>query len=146
MVRHVSEHNDTAARWVHDRRDELSAWTRTIWNFAEPAWREYRSAAYYVELLRMEGFEVEAGSGGDADGVRAPTLADGEPVLGDDRRVRRRARDTRRRRCRTASPRPGFHRLGGGPYRPALGARHRRARRRAWARRQRWSGTASRVR
>ena len=53
-----------AARWVDDHRDELSAWTRTIWELAEPAWREYRSARWYVERLREEGFEVEAGSAG----------------------------------------------------------------------------------
>jgi aminobenzoyl-glutamate utilization protein B len=53
-----------AGRWVDEHRDALSAWTRTIWEFAEPAWREYRSAAWYVERLREEGFEVEAGSGG----------------------------------------------------------------------------------
>ncbi len=43
---------------------ELSEWTRTIWDFAEPAWREYRSAAWYVDRLRAEGFEVEEGSAG----------------------------------------------------------------------------------
>lgn len=35
-----------------------------IWSYAEPAWREYRSAAAYVAVLREEGFEVEEGSGG----------------------------------------------------------------------------------
>jgi aminobenzoyl-glutamate utilization protein B len=35
-----------------------------IWHYAEPALREYRSAAWYVERLRAEGFAVEAGSGG----------------------------------------------------------------------------------
>ena len=42
----------------------LSEWHRTIWDFAEPAWREYRSAAWFVDQLRREGFDVEAGSGG----------------------------------------------------------------------------------
>jgi aminobenzoyl-glutamate utilization protein B len=42
----------------------LSDWHRTIWEFAEPAWREYRSAAWFVERLEQAGFEVEAGSGG----------------------------------------------------------------------------------
>ena len=35
-----------------------------IWHFAEPAFREYKSSAWYVEKLRAEGFSVEAGSGG----------------------------------------------------------------------------------
>ncbi|GAA4864245.1 zinc-binding metallopeptidase family protein [Saccharopolyspora rosea] len=43
---------------------ELLDWHSTIWNLAEPAWREYESADWYVRRLRAEGFEVEAGSGG----------------------------------------------------------------------------------
>ena len=43
---------------------DLSAWTATIFDFGETAWREYRSAAWYVDLLRANGFSVEAGSGG----------------------------------------------------------------------------------
>ena len=50
--------------WIDDHRTVLSAWHRTIWEFAEPAWREYRSAAWFVERLRSEGFEVESGSAG----------------------------------------------------------------------------------
>ncbi|NIM00338.1 MAG: amidohydrolase, partial [Acidobacteria bacterium] len=45
-------------------RKDLSAWHDQIWDYHEPAWREYRSAAWYVERLRREGFEVEEGSGG----------------------------------------------------------------------------------
>jgi aminobenzoyl-glutamate utilization protein B len=54
----------TAHAWIDQHRGELSDWTRTIWDLAEPAWREYRSAAWYVERLQQEGFTVEAGSGG----------------------------------------------------------------------------------
>jgi aminobenzoyl-glutamate utilization protein B len=54
----------TAFGWVDGHRAELSRWTATIWDFGETAWREYRSARWYVERLREEGFEVEAGSGG----------------------------------------------------------------------------------
>ncbi len=50
--------------WVESRAKELSDWHQTIWHFAEPAFREYKSSAWYVEKLRGEGFEVEAGSGG----------------------------------------------------------------------------------
>lgn len=42
----------------------LSEAASTIFDFGETSWREYRSAAWYVDLLRREGFEVEAGSGG----------------------------------------------------------------------------------
>jgi aminobenzoyl-glutamate utilization protein B len=44
-------------------RPQLSDFHREIWSYAEPAWREYRSAAAYVALLRDEGFDVEEGSG-----------------------------------------------------------------------------------
>ncbi|TDD55659.1 zinc-binding metallopeptidase family protein [Saccharopolyspora elongata] len=54
----------TAWDWVDRNRSRLSEWHGRIWELAEPAWREYRSAAWYVDLLRSEGFEVEEGSGG----------------------------------------------------------------------------------
>ena len=53
-----------ALDWVHEHRGQLSTWHRTIWDFAEPAWREYRSAAWFVARLREAGFAVEAGSAG----------------------------------------------------------------------------------
>ena len=40
------------------RARDLSDWTATIFAFGETAWREYRSAAWYVERLRAEGFEA----------------------------------------------------------------------------------------
>jgi aminobenzoyl-glutamate utilization protein B len=54
----------TAIQWVDDRADDLSNWHQTLWHFGETAWREYKSAAWYVERLRAEGFEVEEASGG----------------------------------------------------------------------------------
>ena len=54
----------SAIDWVESQRTTLSDWHATVWDFHEPAWREYRSAAWYVALLREQGFEVEAGSGG----------------------------------------------------------------------------------
>ena len=60
----VAHAKDTARSWIEDHRDEMLDWHRTIWELAEPAWREYRSAAWYVEKLRAEGFTVEEGSGG----------------------------------------------------------------------------------
>jgi aminobenzoyl-glutamate utilization protein B len=49
---------------VDRMRADLSAWTKTIFDFGETAWREYRSAAWYVDRLRREGFSVEEASGG----------------------------------------------------------------------------------
>src|ERR1700746_361633 len=53
-----------AHEWVDQHREELSDWHRTIWEFAEPAWREYRSCAWFVERLQRAGFSVEPGSAG----------------------------------------------------------------------------------
>jgi aminobenzoyl-glutamate utilization protein B len=50
--------------WVESRIDDLSDWHSVIFEHGETAWREYRSSAWYVERLRAEGFNVEAGSGG----------------------------------------------------------------------------------
>lgn len=61
MIPHVKAR---ARRWVDQHREHLSSWHRTIWEYAEPAWREFRSARWYVDRLRQEGFEVEEGSGG----------------------------------------------------------------------------------
>jgi aminobenzoyl-glutamate utilization protein B len=57
--------------WVDERMQDLSAWSATIWDFAEPALREYRSAAWYVDRLKREGFAVEAGTGGMPTAFRA---------------------------------------------------------------------------
>lgn len=54
----------TALACLDELRPQLSTWTRTIFDFGETSWREYQSAAWYVERLRQEGFSVEEGSGG----------------------------------------------------------------------------------
>jgi len=54
----------TALDWVDRNTPRLSADHMTIWHLHEPSWREYKSAAWYVERLRAEGFAVEAGSAG----------------------------------------------------------------------------------
>ena len=60
----MSDAKEVALDWVDRNAADLSAWTKTIWDFAEPAFREYRSAAWYVQTLEAAGFTVEAGSGG----------------------------------------------------------------------------------
>jgi len=60
----ASDAKATARTWVDDNMPRLSEWHSHIWQLAEPAWREFRSAKWYVELLREEGFIVEEGSAG----------------------------------------------------------------------------------
>jgi aminobenzoyl-glutamate utilization protein B len=70
-----------AIEWVDENRARLSEFCEQIWHYAEPAWREYRSAQAYVELLRADGWDVEAGSGQMPTAFVA-TWGDGGPVLG----------------------------------------------------------------
>src|SRR5258708_40275423 len=53
---------ELARAWVEGHREELSGRHRTIWELAEPAWREYRSAAWFVGRLESAGFTAEPGS------------------------------------------------------------------------------------
>lgn len=50
--------------WVDDNKQHLSNWNQLIWHYGETAWREYKSASWYVNQLEIEGFQVEEGSGG----------------------------------------------------------------------------------
>ena len=61
---------------------DLSEWCATIFDFGETAWREYRSAAWYVERLRAEGFTVEEGSGGMPTAFCAEWANGAGPVVG----------------------------------------------------------------
>ena len=62
--------------------DALSKWNQRIWHYAEPAWREYKSAAWYVARLREEGFEVEEASGGMPTAFCAVWKNGDGPVIG----------------------------------------------------------------
>jgi aminobenzoyl-glutamate utilization protein B len=78
----VSAAQKTAMAWVDTARDALSADCARIFEFAEPAWREYRSSAWYVERLRAEGFTVEDGSGGMLTAFCAEWSNGAGPVVG----------------------------------------------------------------
>jgi len=71
----------TALSWIDANRDRLSADHQAIWEMAEPSWREYRSAAWYVDRLRRAGFAVEEGSAGMPTAFCATWGGEG-PVLG----------------------------------------------------------------
>ncbi|QGX99032.1 amidohydrolase [Roseovarius faecimaris] len=75
-------HDQTAGDWVTAHAADLSDWTATIFDYAEPAWREYRSAEWYVARLRAEGFTVEEGSGGMPTAFCAQWQNGEGPVVG----------------------------------------------------------------
>lgn len=52
----------TAFDWVGAHERWLSERHSEVWNFHETAWREYKSATWYVKLLKKQGFAVEEGS------------------------------------------------------------------------------------
>ena len=59
----MTEAKAAAWEWIEANRGWLSNFHLEIWNYAEPAYREYLSAQAYVDRLRREGFAVEQGSG-----------------------------------------------------------------------------------
>lgn len=65
----------SALDYLERERARLSAFNAGIWSYAEPAWREYRSARAYVDLLRQEGWEVEGGFRRHADRLRRALVA-----------------------------------------------------------------------
>jgi aminobenzoyl-glutamate utilization protein B len=77
----MTPEKETVFAWIDLHRARLSDDHRLVWSFAEPAWREYRSAAFFVECLRKEGFEVEAGSATMPTAFCA-VYGQGKPVLG----------------------------------------------------------------
>ena len=125
--------------WIDANQQRLSDFDMQIWRYAEPAWREYKSAKAYVDLLRADGWEVEEGSGGMPTAFVA-TWGDGGPVLGAYAEY-----DAVPGNSQQPSPYPGAARgvasLDGGPHRPAfeLGTAALPA---CWRRRRRWSSTA----
>jgi aminobenzoyl-glutamate utilization protein B len=76
----VSREKQTAIDWIEENRNTLSDFHQRIWQYAEPALREYKSARAYVELLRGEGFGVEEGTGSMPTAFLA-TYGEGRPVL-----------------------------------------------------------------
>ena len=52
----MSRYKEFAMDWVERHRQQLSDWHQIIWHYAEPAFREYKSSAWYVQLLEAEGF------------------------------------------------------------------------------------------
>ncbi len=72
----------TAILQVDALSQDLSDWSSTIFDFAEPAWREYQSANWYVNRLRTEGFTVEQGSGGMPTAFAADWSNGNGPIIG----------------------------------------------------------------
>jgi len=110
----------SALAYIDARRAALSEWCATIFDFAETAWREYRSAEWYVARLREEGFSVEEGSAGMDTAFCAEWHNGPGPVIGlyaeyDGIPGNCQAPEPRR------MPRPGFGYQAGGHTDPHSG-------------------------
>ena len=77
----TSAEKQTSLDWIETNRQWMSDFHLEIWDYAETAWREYKSAKAYVDLLRKEGFTVEEGSG-EMPTAFVATWGEGRPVLG----------------------------------------------------------------
>ncbi|MEA4920753.1 MAG: amidohydrolase [Clostridiaceae bacterium] len=53
----------------------------TIWEYAEPGMKEYKSAGFYEDFFKQKGFEVKSGVGGVPTAFVA-SWGEGEPVVG----------------------------------------------------------------
>ena len=78
----MSDAKATARTWVQSRMGDLSDWCATIFDYGETAWREYRSAAFYVDILTKHGFAVEVGSGGMPTAFSATWENGKGPIIG----------------------------------------------------------------
>ncbi len=81
-MKHPSQAQATAMASVDARMPDLSSWCSTLFEFGETAWREYRSAQWYVDRLRQEGFTVEEGSGGMPTAFCAEWSNGDGPIVG----------------------------------------------------------------
>jgi aminobenzoyl-glutamate utilization protein B len=70
-----------ATKWIDANEHLLSDFHERIWNFAEPALREYKSAYAYVKMLEQSGFKVERGAAGMPTAFVA-TWGEEKPVIG----------------------------------------------------------------
>jgi len=77
----VEDAKKTVLEWIDCNEKMLSAFDQQIWEYAEPAWREYNSARAYCDLLRQQGFEAIEGTGDMPTAFKA-SFGDGKPVLG----------------------------------------------------------------
>jgi hypothetical protein len=71
-----------ASHYIDSIKADLSAWTSTIFDFGETAWREYQSVDWYVKTLRSHGFSVEEGSAGMPTAFAAQWTNGAGPSIG----------------------------------------------------------------
>ena len=111
-----------AFEWIDEHTRRFSEFHSRVWSYAEPAWREYKSAKAYCDLLRAEGFAVEESSGEmptafcarwGKSGPVLGTYAEYDAVPGNSQQV-----------VPYQAPRTGFHPWSAGHTDPHSARRH----------------------
>jgi len=77
----IQKEKQTVLEFMEDNNEWMNDFHQKIWHLAEPAFREYRSAKAYVELLNEDGWEVEEGSG-EMPTAFCAVWGEGKPVIG----------------------------------------------------------------
>src|SRR5260370_29922127 len=81
MGEQLAAAKETALSWIEHSRAHIVELSDTIWGYAEPALREYKSARLHCTYLRDHGFEVQEGVAGMPTAFLA-TYGAGTPVIG----------------------------------------------------------------
>lgn len=74
LKREIIQYIDTQSNFLNSVSD-------SIWKFAEPSLREYKSSALLKDILRREGFSIQENAGGFVTQFVA-TCGDSKPVIG----------------------------------------------------------------
>jgi len=77
----LTEEKQTAFDWIEAKAAAMAEMSDTIFRWAEPGLREYKSAKLLVDYLRDEGFEVDEGVAGMPTAFVA-TWGEARPVIG----------------------------------------------------------------
>jgi aminobenzoyl-glutamate utilization protein B len=57
--RTVKGNKAAAVQYINTRQQQLAAWSNQLWRLAEPSFKETRSAALLISILREEGFSIQ---------------------------------------------------------------------------------------
>jgi aminobenzoyl-glutamate utilization protein B len=77
----IQKEKQTVLEYIKENKQWLSEFHMEIWNYAEPAFREYKSAKAYVKILKENGWDVEEGSG-EMPTAFCAIWGGGKPVIG----------------------------------------------------------------
>jgi len=76
----LTEPKKTAFNWIEENEERISDFHQRIWNYAESAFREYKSVKTFAKFHREEGFGVEIGVAGMPTAYIA-SWGEGEPII-----------------------------------------------------------------